>query len=262
MGKIIYKTAQDLEKMRKSADLLGRTHAEVAKRVMPGITTLELDKIAFEFIKDNGAVPSFLGLYGCPSSLLTSVNDQVVHGLPNNRPLKNGDIVSIDCGVLLDGFHADSAYTYEIGEVSPEIKNLLKTTREALYLGIEQLAFGNRIGDISHAIQKHTEAKGYSVVRELVGHGLGKSLHEAPEVPNFGKAKKGDKIRDGLVIAIEPMINMGSKAVVQASDGWTIMTRDGKPSAHFEHTVAVVDGKPEVLTTFKYIEQAIKMFHS
>lgn len=262
MGKTIYKTAQDLEKMRASADLLGRTHAEVAKRVMPGITTLELDKIAFEFIKDNGAVPSFLGLYGCPSSLLTSVNDQVVHGLPNNRPLKNGDIVSIDCGVLLDGFHADSAYTYEIGEVTPEIKNLLKTTKESLYLGIEQMVFGNRIGDISHAIQKHSEGKGYSVVRELVGHGLGRSLHEAPEVPNFGKPKKGDKIRNGLVIAIEPMINMGSKAVVQASDGWTIMTRDGKPSAHFEHTVALVDGKAEILTTFKYIEQAIKIFHS
>ena len=262
MGKTIYKTAQDLEKMRQSADLLGRTHAEVAKRVMPGITTLELDKIAFEFIKDNGAVPSFLGLYGCPSSLLTSVNDQVVHGLPNNRPLKNGDIVSIDCGVLLNGFHADSAYTYEIGEVSAEVKNLLKATKEALYLGIEQLVFGNRIGDISHAIQKHTEGKGYSVVRELVGHGLGRSLHEAPEVPNFGKPNKGDKIRNGLVIAIEPMINMGSKAVVQASDGWTIMTRDGKPSAHFEHTVALVDGKPEILTTFKYIEQAIKIFHS
>ena len=262
MGKTIYKTAQDLEKMRQSADLLGRTHAEVAKRVMPGITTLELDKIAFEFIKDNGAVPSFLGLYGCPSSLLTSVNDQVVHGLPNNRPLKNGDIVSIDCGVLLDGFHADSAYTYEIGEVSPEIKNLLKATKESLYLGIEQMVFGNRIGDISHAIQKHSEEKGYSVVRELVGHGLGRSLHEAPEVPNFGKPKKGDKIRNGLVIAIEPMINMGSKAVVQASDGWTIMTRDGKPSAHFEHTVALVDGKAEILTTFKYIEQAIKIFHS
>lgn len=262
MGKTIYKTAQDLEKMRKSADLLGRTHAEVAKRVMPGVTTLELDKIAFEFIKDNGAIPSFLGLYGCPSSLLTSVNDQVVHGLPNNRPLKNGDIVSIDCGVLLDGFHADSAYTYEIGEVSPEIKNLLKVTKESLYLGIEQMIFGNRIGDISHVIQKHTEAQGYSVVRELVGHGLGRSLHEAPEVPNFGKPKKGDKIRNGLVIAIEPMINMGSKAVVQASDGWTIMTRDGKPSAHFEHTVALVDGKAEILTTFKYIEQAIKIFHS
>ncbi|PIY11637.1 MAG: type I methionyl aminopeptidase [Flexibacter sp. CG_4_10_14_3_um_filter_32_15] len=262
MGKTIYKTSQDLEKMRKSADLLGRTHAEVAKRVMPGITTLELDKIAFEFIKDNGAVPSFLGLYGCPSSLLTSVNDQVVHGLPNNRPLKNGDIVSIDCGVLLDGFHADSAYTYEIGEVSPEVKNLLKVTKESLYLGIEQMVFGNRIGDISHAIQKHAEGKGYSVVRELVGHGLGRSLHEAPEVPNFGKPKKGDKIRNGLVIAIEPMINMGSKAVVQASDGWTIMTRDGKPSAHFEHTVALVDGKAEILTTFKYIEQAIKIFHT
>lgn len=262
MGKTIYKTAQDLEKMRQSADLLGRTHAEVAKRVMPGITTLELDKIAFEFIKDNGAVPSFLGLYGCPSSLLTSVNDQVVHGLPNNRPLKNGDIVSIDCGVLLNGFHADSAYTYEIGEVSEDVKNLLKVTKEALYLGIEQMVFGNRIGDISHVIQKHTESKGYSVVRELVGHGLGRSLHEAPEVPNFGKPKKGDKIRNGLVIAIEPMINMGSKAVVQANDGWTIMTRDGKPSAHFEHTVALVDGKPEILTTFKYIEQAIKIFHS
>lgn len=262
MGKIIYKTAQDLEKMRQSADLLGRTHAEVAKRVMPSITTLELDKIAFEFIKDNGAIPSFLGLYGCPSSLLTSVNEQVVHGLPNNRPLKNGDIVSIDCGVILNGFHADSAYTYEIGEVSQEVKDLLKATKEALYLGIEQMVFGNRIGDISHAIQKHSEGKGYSVVRELVGHGLGRSLHEAPEVPNFGKPNKGDKIRNGLVIAIEPMINLGSKAVVQASDGWTILTRDGKASAHFEHTVALVDGKPEILTTFKYIEQAIKIFHS
>ena len=262
MGKTIYKTVQDLEKMRKSADLLGRTHAEVAKRVMPGITTLELDKIAFEFIKDHGAVPSFLGLYGCPSSLLTSVNDQIVHGLPNNRPLKNGDIVSIDCGVLLNSFHADSAYTYEIGEVSLEVRNLLKATKEALYLGIEQMVFGNRIGDISNAIQKHTESKGYSVVRELVGHGLGRSLHEAPEVPNFGKPKKGDKIRNGLVIAIEPMINLGSKAVVQSADGWTILTRDGKPSAHFEHTVALVDGKAEILTTFKYIEQAIKIFHS
>ena len=262
MGKPIYKTAQDLEKMRKSADLLGRTHAEIAKRIMPGITTNELDKIAYEFIKDNGAKPSFLGLYDCPSSILTSVNNQVVHGLPNNRPLRNGDIISVDCGVLLNGFHSDSAYTYEIGEVAPEIKNLLKVTKEALYLGIEQMVYGNRIGDISNAIQKHVEKNNYTVVRELVGHGVGRSMHEAPEVPNFGKPNKGEKIRNGLVIAIEPMVNMGSRSVLQSNDGWSIITKDGKPAAHFEHTVALVDGKPEILTTFKYIEQAIKIFHS
>ncbi|WP_291726273.1 type I methionyl aminopeptidase [Bernardetia sp.] len=262
MGKPIYKTAQDLEKMRKSADLLGRTHAEIAKRIMPGITTNELDKIAYEFIKDNGAKPSFLGLYDCPSSILTSVNNQVVHGLPNNRPLRNGDIISVDCGVFLDGFHSDSAYTYEIGNVAPEIRNLLKVTKEALYIGIENMKYGNRIGDISNAIQKHVEKNNYTVVRELVGHGVGRKMHEAPEVPNFGKAGKGEKIRNGLVIAIEPMVNMGSRSVLQSDDGWSIVTKDGKPAAHFEHTVALVDGKPEILTTFKYIEQAIKMFHN
>lgn len=255
---IYYKTAEDLAFMRQSAQLLGKAHGEVAKHVKAGISTKALDKIAETFIKDHQAAPSFLNYGGFPASLCISVNDVVVHGIPGNYELKDGDIVSIDCGVFLNGYHADSAYTYPIGEVPPEVLALLQTTKESLYMGIEQTRRGNRIGDVSHAIQVYCEARGYEVVRELVGHGVGKSLHEKPEVPNYGKRGRGPKIEDGLVIAIEPMINLGTRRVMQESDGWTIRTRDRKPSAHFEHTVAVVDGEPEVLTTFQYIEEAFK----
>ena len=255
---IYYKTAEDLEYMRKSAELLGKAHGEVAKHVGPGITTKALDKIAEEFIKDNGAHPSFLGYDGFPASLCISVNEVVVHGFPSSYELKDGDIISIDCGVYLNGYHADSAYTYPIGEVKPEVLALLKTTKESLYKGIEEVRRGNRIGDVGYAIQRYCEDRGYQVVRELIGHGVGKSLHEKPEVPNYGKRGRGPKIQDGLVIAIEPMINLGTRRVVQEKDGWTIRTRDRMPSAHYEHTVAVVDGAAEVLTTFQYIEEAFK----
>jgi len=255
---IYYKTAEDLEYMRRSADLLGKAHGEVAKNVRPGVITKDLDKIAEEFIKDHHAHPSFLGYEDFPASLCMSINEVVVHGIPGNYELKEGDIVSIDCGVLLDGYHADSAYTYPIGVVKPEILELLKTTKESLYKGIEETRRGNRIGDVSYAIQQYCEERGYQVVRELVGHGVGKSLHEKPEVPNYGKRGRGPKIQDGLVIAIEPMINLGTRRVVQERDGWTIRTKDRMPSAHYEHTVAVVDGMPEVLTTFQYIEEEFK----
>ena len=244
--------------MRKSADLLGRAHAEVAKSVEPGVKTKDLDKIAEEFIKDNNAYPSFLNYGGFPGSLCISVNEVVVHGIPSSYELKDGDIISVDCGVLLNGYHADSAYTYPVGEVSKEVLDLLKTTKESLYKGIEQARVGNRIGDVSFAIQSYCEKKGYSVVRELVGHGIGKDLHEKPEVPNFGNRGRGIKIQNGLVIAIEPMINLGGKKVFQENDNWTIRTRDRKPSAHYEHTVAVVNGEPEILTTFKYIEEVFQ----
>jgi len=255
---IYYKKESDLEMMRKSADLLGRAHAEVAKSVAPGIKTKDLDKIAEEFIKDNGAYPSFLNYGGFPGSLCISVNEVVVHGIPGNYELKDGDIISIDCGVFLNEYHADSAYTYPVGEVSKEVLSLLKTTKESLYKGIEQTKVGNRLGDVSYAIQSYCEKKGYSVVRELVGHGIGKNLHEKPEVPNFGNRGRGIKIQDGLVIAIEPMINLGGRKVVQERDNWTIRTKDRKPSAHYEHTVAVVNGEPEILTTFKYIEEVFQ----
>ncbi|MFT5618318.1 MAG: methionyl aminopeptidase [Arenicella sp.] len=255
---IFYKTNQDLDLMRKSADLLGRAHGEVAKHVKPGVSTLALDKIAEEFIKDNEASPSFLNYGGFPASLCISVNEVVVHGIPSKYELKEGDIISIDCGVFLNGFHADSAYTYPIGRISKEVADLLKTTKESLYEGINKTRVGNRIGDVSFAIQKYCEKKGYSVVRELVGHGVGKKLHEKPEVPNFGKRGSGVKIQNGLVIAIEPMINLGKKKVVQEDDNWTIRTLDRMPSAHYEHTVAVVNNEPEILTTFKYIEEVFQ----
>lgn len=254
---VFYKTKEEIELLRQSSLLVGKTLAEVAKLIKPGVTTLELDKMAEEFIRDNGAVPGFKGLYGCPSTLLTSVNEQVVHGLPTDRPLEDGDIVSVDCGTFMNGFYGDSAYTFEVGEVVPETKRLLEVTKECLNLAVEQAVSGNRIGDIGFAIQTHAENNGYSVVRELVGHGLGRKLHEKPEVPNFGKRGKGLKMKEGLVIAIEPMINMGVKEVSQLSDGWTIVTRDKKPSAHFEHDVAIQKGKAEVLSTFKYIEEVL-----
>ncbi|MEY2704208.1 MAG: hypothetical protein RL407_270 [Bacteroidota bacterium] len=252
---IQYKTSEEVEKIKQSADILGRAHGEIAKHVKKGVKTSFLDKIAEEFIRDHGAVPSFKGYNGFPSSLCISVNEVVVHGFPSEYELKDGDIISVDCGVFHQGFHSDSAYTYPIGEVSPSVLALLKATRDSLYLGIEAATFGNRVGDIGYAIQKFVEAKGYTVVRELVGHGLGRKLHESPEVPNYGKKGSGPLLKQGMVIAIEPMINLGTRNIVQEKDGWTIRTADRKPSAHYEHTIAIFEDRTEVLTTHKYIEE-------
>lgn len=255
---IFYKSEEQIELIKISGDLLGRAHAEIAKMVVPGISTKALDSKAFEFITDHKGKPSFKGYRGFPASLCISVNDQVVHGIPNELELKDGDIVSIDCGVKLNGYHSDSAYTYKVGKVSSEIERLLTITKESLDHGICAAKSGARIGDIGFAVQSLVERNGFSVVRELVGHGVGKDLHESPEVPNYGKRGKGLKLLDGLVIAIEPMVNLGSRNVVQEGDGWTIRTADRKPSAHYEHTVVIRKGEPEILTTFKYIEEVLK----
>lgn len=258
MGKIYYKTDEEIELIRQSSLLVGKTLAEVAKLIQPGITTQSLDKMAEEFILDNGAKPGFKGLYGCPSTLLCSVNDAVVHGLPTDKPLENGDIVSVDCGVFMNGFYGDVAYTFEVGEVSPEVKKLLEVTKECLKKAIEQAVAGNRIGDIGYAVQNLAQENGYGVVRELVGHGLGRELHEEPQVPNFGKRGNGIMLKEGMVIAIEPMINMGRKEVKEAGDGWTILTVDGSVSAHFEHDVAIRKGKADVLSSHEMIEEVLK----
>jgi methionyl aminopeptidase len=236
---------------------VGKTLAEVAKHIRVGITTLELDKIAEDFIRSNGAVPGFLGYGGFPNTLCISVNDQVVHGIPSNYALKEGDIVSVDCGVLQNGYYGDSAYTFCVGKVNENVKKLLEITKESLSLGIDSAQHGNRIGDIGYAIQQHCQKAGFSVVRTLVGHGVGRNLHEDPEVPNFGKKGQGVLLKEGMVIAIEPMINMGGRGVFQEKDGWTIRTSDRKPSAHFEHTIAVRKGKAEILSTFDYIEEVL-----
>lgn len=250
---IIQKTKEEIEIMRESALVVSRTLGMLAGEVKPGVTTLYLDKLAEEYIRSQGAIPGFLGLYDFPNTLCMSPNEQIVHGIPNDTPLIEGDIISIDCGAIKNGFYGDHAYTFEVGEVAPEVKKLLDVTKQSLYVGIEQLKIGNRVGDVGYAIQKYTEDHGYGVVRELVGHGLGKVMHEAPEMPNYGKRGRGKKFVEGMVVAIEPMINMGTKNIKQHSDGWTITTRDKKPSAHFEHDVAIVDGKPELLSTFAYI---------
>ena len=254
---IIQKTREEIELMRESALLVSKTLGMIAAEIKPGITTLHLDKLAEEFIRDHDAVPGFLGLYGCPSSILTSVNDQVVHGLPTNTIIEEGDIVSVDCGVLKNEYYGDHAYTFEIGDVAPETKKLLQVTKESLYVGIREFKMGNRVEDVGNAIQKYTEAHGYGVVRELVGHGLGKKMHEDPEMPNYGKRGRGKLFVEGMVVAIEPMINLGTKNIKQLKDGWTIVTADRKPSAHFEHDVALVNGKPELLSTFAYIYKAL-----
>jgi len=254
---IYLKTEEEIELLRKSSLLVCRTLALVAPMVKPGVSTLELDKIAEEFIRDNGGVPSFKNYNGFPNTLCASLNEAVVHGIPNKKPLNDGDIISLDCGVFMNGFHGDVAYTFEVGTVSDDIKLLLKTTKEALQLGIDAAVAGNRIGDIGNAIQTHAESNGYGVVRELVGHGLGRDLHEAPEVPNYGKRGSGMILKEGLVIAIEPMINLKNKGVRQDKDGWTIITSDNKPSAHYEHDVVVRKGKAEVLSTHQYIEEAL-----
>ncbi|OEJ99593.1 type I methionyl aminopeptidase [Roseivirga misakiensis] len=256
---IFYKTEEEIELIRESAQILGKAHGEVAKHVKAGIRTKDLDKIAEEFIADHGAKASFKGYNGFPATLCISVNEVVVHGFPSEYELKDGDIISIDCGVFYKGFHSDSAYTYPVGDIPSETLALLKATKESLYKGIEEARFGNRIGDVAFAVQNYVEERGYTVVRELVGHGLGRSLHEGPEVPNYGKRGRGPKLNEGLVIAIEPMVNLGVRNIVQESDGWTIRTRDRAPSAHYEHTVAIFKDRTEVLTTHKYIEEVVKL---
>ena len=254
---IYYKTEEEIDLIRNSSLLVAKTHAEIAGLIKPGITTLALDKIAEEFIRDNGGVPAFKGYGGFPNTLCMSPNDQVVHGIPNDRVLEDGEILSVDCGVVMNGYFGDSAFTYEVGDVDAETKQLLKVTKESLYKGIEMAVSGNRIGDIGYAVQKHAESFGYGVVRELVGHGVGKNLHESPEVPNYGRRGRGAKLQEGLVIAIEPMINMGTRKIMQHNDGWTITTIDNKPSAHFEHTIVVRKGKAEILSSFEEIEKKI-----
>lgn len=254
---IIQKTIEEIELMRESALIVSKTLGILAKEVKPGVTTLHLDKLAEEFIRDHGAEPAFLGLYDFPNSLCMSPNAQVVHGIPNDKPLEEGDIISIDCGALKNGFYGDHAYTFEVGEVAPETKKLLKVTKESLYEGIRQFKLGNRVGDVGYAIQQHAESNGYGVVRELVGHGIGTKMHENPDMPNYGKRGRGKKFIEGMVVAIEPMINQGTKNVRQLKDGWTILTADGKPSAHFEHDIALVDGKPQLLSTFDYIYESL-----
>ena len=256
---IYYKTKDEVELIRKSSLLVSETLALIAGIIKPGITTLELDKKAEEFIRDNGAKPSFLGYRGFPNTLCISVNDMVVHGIPSKNEIKEGDVVSVDCGVFKNGFHGDSAFTFLIGEVTLDAINLARVTKECVFKGIEMAVPGNRIGDISYAIQNYAEQyHGYGVVRELVGHGLGKSLHEEPDVPNFGIRGKGPKLQEGLVIAIEPMINLGTKNVVQENDGWTIRTKDKKISCHFEHTIAITSGAADILSSFDNIEKAVR----
>jgi methionyl aminopeptidase len=257
-GVIQFKTEEEIDLMRAAGQLLARTHGEVAALVREGATTRQLDRRAEEYIRDNGATPSFKGYNNFPYSLCLSPNSVVVHGFATDEPLKSGDILSVDCGVFLNGYHADSAYTYPIGEVSPEVRQLLKETETSLYKGIEQAVSGNRVGDISYAIQNYVATKGYGVVRELVGHGVGAKLHEKPEIPNYGKRGSGPLLQTGMTLAIEPMVTLGKKEVVQEKDGWTIRTRDRKPAAHFEHTVVVRKDKAEILTSFEYIEKALR----
>ncbi len=254
---IIAKTPEEIELMRQSALIVSKTLGMLAKEVKEGVTTKTLDTIAETFIRDHGALPGFKGLYDCPSTLLCSVNDAVVHGLPTNIPLKDGDIVSIDCGALMNDFYGDHAYTFEIGNVNADTKKLIEVTKASLYIGISEFKINNRVGDVGFAIQDYCENNGYGVVRELVGHGLGRKMHEDPEMPNYGRRGRGKKFIEGMVVAIEPMINGGTHKVKQLKDGWTIVTQDGQPSVHFEHDVAIVDGKPEILSTFAYVHEAL-----
>lgn len=256
---IYLKTDEEIELLRISNQIVAKTLAELAKIIEPGITTAQLDKRADEYIRDQGATPGFLGYNGYPKSICTSVNDQVVHGIPSDKAvLKDGDIISVDCGAYINGFHGDSAYTFTVGEVDQKILDLLQTTKESLYLGIEQAVAGKRIGDIGNAIQTYCEDRGYSVVREMIGHGVGRNLHESPEVPNYGRKGYGTMLKSGMTIAIEPMINLGKRNLIIERDGWTTRTVDGLPSAHFEHSVAVRNGKADILSTFEYIEQVLE----
>ncbi|KAA6302268.1 MAG: Methionine aminopeptidase 1 [Candidatus Ordinivivax streblomastigis] len=255
---IYLKTDEEIELMRVANLLVGATLAEVAKHIEPGVTTLQLDKIGDEFIRDHGAIPLFKGYNGFPNALCISINENVVHGIPGDYRLKEGDIVSVDCGTKINGYCGDSAYTFEVGEVSPATKKLLETTKESLYVGIEAAVEGKRIGDIGNAIQTYCESHGYSVVRDLVGHGIGREMHEDPQVPNYGKKGYGPLLRNGMCIAIEPMINLGKRNVKFEKDGWTVRTADRKPSAHFEHTIAIRQGKADILSSFESINQVLQ----
>ena len=253
----LQKTAEEIELIRESALVVSRTLGMLAGEIKPGVTTLYLDGLAETFIRDHGAEPGFLGLYDFPNTLCVSPNAQVVHGIPNDKPLENGDIVSIDCGALKNGYYGDHAYTFAVGDIDKETHQLLNVTKASLYIGIEQFCVGKRVGDVGHAIQQYVESYGYGVVRELVGHGLGKTMHEKPEMPNYGRRGSGKAFHEGMVVALEPMINMGTHKINQLSDGWTILTADRKPSAHFEHNIAIVNGQPELLSTFDYVYQAL-----
>jgi len=255
---IVYKSIEQIEIIRESSLLVGKTLAEVAKALKPGVKTKSLDKIAEEYILDNDAIPGFKGYNGFPATLCISINEQVVHGIPGERELKQGDLVSIDCGVIKNDYYGDSAYSFAIGEVPEKVAELMKATKESLNKGIEMAVHGKRLGDIGSAVQKYVERRGFSVVRDLVGHGLGKYLHEKPEVMNFGRRGTGQMLKEGLVICIEPMINLGKKFVIQEEDGWTIRTKDKMPSAHYEHAIAVKKGKADVLSSFEFIEEVIK----
>ena len=254
---IYLKTEEEIELLRQANLIVARTLAEVAKLIAPGVTTQELDAVAEEYIRSQGAVPGFKGYAGFPYTLCVSVNENVVHGFPSNYALREGDIVSVDCGAVKDGFNGDSTYTFCVGEVSPDVLRLLKTTKESLYVGIEKAVPGNRIGDIGNAIQEYCEKRGYTVVRELCGHGVGRRLHEEPDVPNYGRRGTGPLLKNGMCIAIEPMINMGSRNVVVERDGWTTRTKDRKPSAHYEHSIAIHHGRPDILSSFEYVEQVL-----
>jgi len=258
MPKVYYKTAEEIELIRNSSLLVSKTLAEIAKTIKPGVKTIELDKLAETFIRDNGGIPAFLNYNGFPYSLCISPNDKVVHGFPGDYELREGDVISVDCGVILNKFFGDSAYTFAVGGIDQETEKLLQVTKESLYKAIEKSVSGLRIGDISYAVQEYAEKHGYGVVKELVGHGVGFKLHEKPEVPNYGKRGSGIKLEEGMVLAIEPMINMGKAGVKFWKDGWTVSTVDGKPSAHFEHTVAIKKGKADVLSTFDLIEEVLK----
>jgi methionyl aminopeptidase len=255
---MIVKTKEQIEFIKKSSLLVGKTLAEVAKILRPGVKTIELDTLAEQFIRDNNATPGFKGYGGFPGTLCISINDEVVHGIPSNREVKDGDLVSIDCGTLLNGYYGDYAYSFAVGDTSESILNLLRVTKESLYLGAENSMSSKRIGDIGFAIQNHVESFGYSVVRDLVGHGIGRKLHEAPEVFNYGKKGNGKKLMENLVLCIEPMINMGKKEVFVEKDNWTIKTADGKPSAHFEHMVVVGKDSVEIISTYEFIEEVLK----
>lgn len=258
MSKIHYKSAEEIELIRQSAMLVAKTHGEIAKAIGPGVKTIDLDKLAETFIRDNGGVPAFLNYGGFPYSLCISLNNQVVHGFPGDYALKDGDLVSVDCGAILNGYYGDSAFTFAIGEVDEQTQKLMRITRECLDLGIAKAVVGNRVGDIGYAVQEHAEKNGFGVVKELVGHGVGLKLHEKPEVPNYGKRGSGIKLEEGMVIAIEPMINAGRAGVKFWDDGWTVSTIDGKPSAHYEHTVAVGKGKADILSSFEYVDNVLK----
>lgn len=262
---IFLKTRDEIELMRESALMVSRTLGLIAKEVKPGVKPIYLDKLAEEYIRDNGGVPAFKGYKShtgapdFPATLCISINEAVVHGIPTDKPLNEGDIISVDCGVKKNGFFGDHAYTFAVGEIKPETQKLLDVTKESLYKGIEQMVSGNRVGDISYAIQQHVRKHGYGIVEDLVGHGLGRDLHEDPQIPNYGRRGDGPKLSEGMVFAIEPMINMGKKGIKLLKDGWTFVTVDGQPSAHFEHDVAIVNGKPEILSSYAYIEEALAL---